>query len=193
VDGAKVTELQAAITSQQKAYADADAEMLKIEQRFNNPDIVKHCKPPRWIAIRHATMARHGAHPSPTGVWNRPATSAPTTRAASWKNWGEELSEPRYGAITVVTRSAKPEYHVGFYTGMSEKNVADGVEEVEVKGKDGTITKKTKKKFRKVKMVRLLSGNFSRMVRDFPAGRWTRPTIQPCIWYRTAGPPKRKT
>ncbi|RZT10049.1 TIGR02594 family protein [Duganella sp. CF402] len=181
VDGAKVAELQAAITSQQKAYADADAEMLKIEQRFNNPDIVKY--------LQTTSLDRDTARDDGTS-WCSSFTNwcmeqagyigTDDAQAVSWKNWGEQLSEPRYGAITVVTRSTKPEYHVGFYTGTTEKNVEDGVEEVEVKGKDGTITKKTKKKFRKVKVVRLLSGNFSRMVRDF-AGWTVDPADDPAL------------
>ncbi|MYM66914.1 TIGR02594 family protein [Pseudoduganella sp. FT55W] len=181
VDAAKVAELQAAITSQQKAYADADAEMLKIEQRFNNPDIVKY--------LQTTSLDRDAARDDGT-AWCSSFTNwcmeqagyigTDDAQAVSWKNWGEQLSEPRYGAITVVTRSTKPEYHVGFYTGTTEKNVEDGVEEVEVKGKDGTITKKTKKKFRKVKVVRLLSGNFSRMVRDF-AGWTVDPADDPAL------------
>jgi len=181
VDGAKVAELQAAITGQQKAYADADAEMLKIEQRFNNPDIVKY--------LQTTSLDRDAARDDGTS-WCSSFTNwcmeqagyigTDDAQAVSWKNWGEQLSEPRYGAITVVTRSTKPEYHVGFYTGTTEKNVEDGVEEVEVKGKDGTITKKTKKKFRKVKVVRLLSGNFSRMVRDF-AGWTVDPADDPAL------------
>ena len=180
-DDAKVAELRTTIASQQKAYADADAEMLKIEQRFNNPDIVKY--------LQTTTLDRDAARDDGTS-WCSSFTNwcmeqagyigTDDAQAASWKNWGEQLSEPRYGAITVVTRSTKPEYHVGFYTGMTEKNVADGVEEVEVKGKDGTITKKTKKKFKKVKMVRLLSGNFSRMVRDF-AGWTVDPADDPAL------------
>lgn len=180
-DAGKVAELQATIASQQKAYADADAEMLKIEQRFNNPDIVKY--------LQTTTLDRDTARDDGT-AWCSSFTNwcmeqagyigTDNALAESWKNWGEQLSEPRYGAITVVTRSAKPEYHVGFYTGTTEKNVEDGVEEVEVKGKDGTITKKTKKKFRKVKMVRLLSGNFSRMVRDF-AGWTVDPADDPAL------------
>jgi uncharacterized protein (TIGR02594 family) len=180
-DDAKVAELQATITSQQKAYTDADAEMLKIEQRFNNPDIVKY--------LQTTTLDRDTARDDGTS-WCSSFTNwcmeqagyngTDNALAASWKNWGEEITEPRYGAITVVTRSTKPEYHVGFYTGMTEKNVADGVEEVEVKGKDGTVTKKTQKKFKKVKMVRLLSGNFSRMVRDF-AGWTVDPADDPAL------------
>ncbi|MHA4866233.1 TIGR02594 family protein [Duganella sp. PWIR1] len=180
-DDAKLAELRETITREQKGYADADAAMLKIEQRFNNPDIVKY--------LQTTTLERDTARDDGTS-WCSSFTNwcmeqagyngTDDARAISWKDWGEQISEPRYGAITVVTRSTKPEYHVGFYTGTTEKNVADGVEEVEVKGKDGTITKKTKKKFRKVKMVRLLSGNFSRMVRDF-AGWTVDPADDPAL------------
>ncbi|MTV41520.1 TIGR02594 family protein [Duganella radicis] len=172
-DAAKIAALQADIGTQQKAYADADAAMLKIEQDFNNPDIVKY--------LQTTTLDRDAARNDAT-AWCSSFTNwcmeqagyigTDDALAESWKNWGEEISEPRYGAITVVTRSANPvQYHVGFYVGMGEKTMADGEEEVEVKAKDGTVTKKKKKKFKKVKAVRLLSGNYSRMIKE-DAG-WT--------------------
>jgi hypothetical protein len=180
VDGAKVTELQAAITSQQKAYADADAEMLKIEQRFNNPDIVKY--------LQTTSLDRDTARDDGTS-W-----------CSSFTNWcmeqagyigtddaGRVVEKLGRGAERAALRRhyrGHPLRETGipcwFLHRHERKNVADGVEEVEVKGKDGTITKKTKKKFRKVKMVRLLSGNFSRMVRDF-AGWTVDPADDPAL------------
>ncbi|WP_343733113.1 TIGR02594 family protein [Duganella sp.] len=180
-DAAIISALQADIASQQKAYADADAAMLKIEQDFNNPDIVKY--------LQSTTLDRDMARNDAT-AWCSSFTNwcmeqagyigTDNALAESWKDWGQEISEPRYGAITVVTRSTKPEYHVGFYTGMGEKTLPDGVEEFEVKGKDGSVTKKTKKKFKKVKAVRLLSGNYSRMVKE-DAGWTVDPADDPAL------------
>jgi len=170
-DAAKVAALQADISAQQKA--DADAAMLKIEQDYNNPDIVKY--------LQTTTLDRDAARNDAT-AWCSSFTNwcmeqagyigTDDALAESWKKWGEEISEPRYGAITVVTRSADPvQYHVGFYVGMGEKNIVEGEEEFEVKGKDGKVTKKTRKKYKKVKAVRLISGNYSRMIKE-DAG-WT--------------------
>lgn len=167
-DTTKVAALHADISAQQKAYADADTAMLEIEQAFNNPDIVKY--------LQTTTLDRDTARNDAT-AWCSSFTNwcieqagyigTDNALAESWKSWGEEISEPRYGAITVVTRSANPtQYHVGFYVGMGEKSVADGEEEVEVKGKDGSVTKQTKKKRKRVKAVRLLSGNYSRMIKE---------------------------
>jgi uncharacterized protein (TIGR02594 family) len=180
-DAAKISALQADIASQQKAYADADAAMLKIEQDFNNPDIVKYLQSTKL----DRDMARNDATAWCSSFTNWCMEQAgyigtDDALAESWKDWGQEISEPRYGAITVVTRSTKPEYHVGFYTGMGEKILPDGVEEVEVKGKDGSVTKKTKKKFKKVKAVRLLSGNYSRMVKE-DAGWTVDPADDPAL------------
>ncbi|HEX5343550.1 MAG TPA: TIGR02594 family protein [Duganella sp.] len=172
-DAAKVAALQADISAQQKAYADADAAMLKIEQDYNNPDIVKYLQ----TTSLDRDAARNDATPWCSSFTNWCMEQAgyigtDDARAESWKTWGQEISEPRYGAITIVTRSADPvQYHVGFYVGMGEKDIADGEEEFEVKGKDGKVTKKTRKRFRKVKAVRLLSGNYSRTIME-DAG-WT--------------------
>lgn len=167
-DSAKLAALQAQIDQQHQAAADADAAMLKIEQDYNNPDIVKY--------LQSTTLDRDMARSDATSWCSSFANwcmeqagyiGTDNALAASWKDWGEELTEPRYGAITVVTRSADPvQYHVGFFVGMAEKSVPDGEEEVEVKAKDGTVTRKTKKKFKKVKAVRLLSGNYSRMIKE---------------------------
>ncbi len=85
--------------------------------------------------------------------------------AISWANWGEKIDEPRYGAITVVTRDYG-KHHVGFFLSIVEKDVTIGVEEVEVTGKDGKTRKKKVKKTKKVKYVRLLSGNYSNLVKE---------------------------
>lgn len=167
-DSAKLSALQAQIDQQHQAAADADAAMLKIEQDYNNPDIVKY--------LQSTSLDRDAARSDATSWCSSFANwcmeqagyiGTDNALAASWNNWGEELTEPRYGAITVVTRSADPvQYHVGFFVGIAEKSVPDGEEEVEVKAKDGTVTRKTKKKFKKVKAVRLLSGNYSRMIKE---------------------------
>lgn len=172
-DSAKLAALQAQIDQQRQAAADADAAMLKIEQDYNNPDIVKY--------LQSTTLDRDMARNDDT-AWCSSFTNwcmeqagyigTDNALAESWKDWGEELTEPRYGAITVVTRAANPtKYHVGFYIGMGEKSVPDGEEVVEVKAKDGSVSKKTKKKFKKVKAVRLLSGNYSNMIKEDTA--WT--------------------
>lgn len=172
-DTARIESLQADIDKQKKAYADADAAMLKIEQDYNNPDIITYL---------HTTSLTGDMPRNDDTSWcsafanwcmkQAGYTGSNDALAESWLKWGEELTEPRYGAVTVVTRAANPtKYHVGFYIGMGERNVPDGEEEVEVKAKDGTVTKKMKKKFKKVKAVRLLSGNYSNMIKEDTA--WT--------------------
>lgn len=92
--------------------------------------------------------------------------------AESWKEWGEEMKEPRYGAIVVVTRATNPtKYHVGFFLNFGKRNILDGEEEIEVKGKNGELIKKKKKKFKQVDVVSLLSGNYSDQVKE--GNEWT--------------------
>ena len=83
---------------------------------------------------------------------------------------GEKISEPRYGAITVVTRSAEPLlYHVGFYVGLGKEYIKDGDEAV--LDKKGNDTGKRRPKRKAVDAVNLLSGNFSSRIREF--ADWT--------------------
>ena len=163
-DSAKIAALEAEIAAQKAAYATADENMLKLEVPYNDPEIITY--------LQSTTLSRDMARNDRT-AWCSSFTNWVMEQAGykgtndalaeSWKNWGEEISEPRYGAITVVTREANPtKYHVGFFVGIGEMTVPDGVEPV--KDKKGNDTGKVKKKFKKVKAVRLLSGNYSHTI-----------------------------
>ena len=93
--------------------------------------------------------------------------------ASSWLNWGEEIAEPRYGAITIVTRAKSPNvlYHMGFFLRIDKKNIEIGEEEVEKIGRDGKAKKIKKKKYKSVDAVNILSGNYSDKIRE--ASGWT--------------------
>ena len=53
----------------------------------------------------------------------------------------------------------------------SHKSVPDRYEEIEVPDKQGKVTRKKKPKSKKIKMVRLLSGNMSERIREL--SEWT--------------------
>ena len=170
-DQDKIAALQAEITVQQQAAAEADKAMLEIEKDFNNPDIVKY--------LQTTSLGRDAARKDETSWcssyvnWCMEQAGYRGTDdagASSWLNWGEKISEPRYGAITVVTRSAQPLlYHVGFYVGMGKKYIKDGDEAV--LDKKGNDTGKRRPKRKAVDAVNLLSGNFSSRIREF--ADWT--------------------
>lgn len=56
-------------------------------------------------------------------------------------------------------------------TNVWEKTVNDGEEEVDVVGENGVVTKRKKRKTKKVDTVRLLSGNYSRQIKE--GDEWT--------------------
>ncbi|NRR30293.1 TIGR02594 family protein [Oxalobacteraceae bacterium] len=170
-DADKIAGLEKEIATQDKASADADAAMLEIEKKYNNPDILEY--------LQTTTLARDNKDMSRSDetAWCSSFTNwcmeqagyvgTDSALADSWVKWGVEITEPRYGCITVVTRSIKPQYHVGFYVGSGQMNVLDKIEDVEsVNKKTGEKTVKKVKKFKKVDAVRLLSGNFSGTVKE---------------------------
>lgn len=149
--------------------------MLEIEKKYNNPEILKYL---------HSTTVSQSLARNDDTVWCSSFTNwcieqagykgTKNALAESWKDWGDEISEPRYGAVTVVTRAKTKKgflYHVGFFLGIIEKNVNDGFEEIEKNDKKGNIYKVKKAKFRKVKYKKLLSGNFSNTIIEF--AEWT--------------------
>lgn len=167
----RINELESKISEQKNIRDAADKKMQEIEKTYNNSDIVKYlqstnldCDAARddhtsWCAsfVNWCIEATGKYH----GLKNDAAS------AESWRKWGEKISEPKYGAITITTRASNPvKYHVGFFTGIQEKNIEDGQVEVEVKTKDGTVKKVKKTKFKKVKSVRLLSGNMTNQIRE---------------------------
>lgn len=160
--------LQADIARQQAAYDAADAAMLKIEEPYNNKDIVRYLQ--STDLNRDAARDDNTAWCSSFANWCMEQAGYKGTDSAlaeSWVNWGQKIDEPRYGAITVVTRSANPvKYHVGFYVGMGQLRVPDGEEEI--KDKKGQGTGKMRKKTRMVKAVSLISGNYSDQVKEAP-------------------------
>ncbi len=87
--------------------------------------------------------------------------------AKSWITWGAELTVPRYGAITVVKRSAT-QFHVGFFVGITKKSVQDGWDTVEVKGK-----KKKIPKMKQVDYVTLIGGNQGKIGEITESASWT--------------------
>lgn len=167
----KIKELQEEISIQEAAKNKAAKNMEKIEAQYNDQNILKYLK-----------SAKLGTNPGSPGTRDATAWCASFVnwclqqegfvgpkdagRAESWKNWGQELSEPKYGAITVVTRGVD-KYHVGFYTGIVQKNVRDGEEEIEIKGKNGALKKIKRPKIIKVDHVRLLSGNMSFTIKEY--------------------------
>lgn len=174
-DQGTVSTLQESLKVQQKISDDNDNEMLEIEKKYNNPEILKYL---------HSTTVSQSLARNDDTAWCSSFTNwcieqagykgTKNALAESWKDWGDEISEPRYGAITVVTRAKTKKgflYHVGFFLGIIEKNVNDGFEEIEKNDKKGNIYKVKKAKFRKVKYVKLLSGNFSNTIIEF--AEWT--------------------
>ncbi|MDO8653129.1 MAG: TIGR02594 family protein [Undibacterium sp.] len=172
-DAQKITELELKIKEQQTVRDDADEKMQEIEHVYNNSDIVKY--------LQSTTLTRDLSRDDETAWCSSFANwcveksgyhGTGNALAESWMKWGEKIEEPRYGAITVTTRASNPvKYHVGFYLGIGKKTVNDGEEEIEVKGRGGVLIKQKRKKTRKVDTVRLLSGNYSRQVKE--GDEWT--------------------
>lgn len=167
----KITEIEGKIKDQETARDAADARMMEIEKKYNDEDIVKYLQ----STGLNRDMARDDftSWCSSFTNWCVEQTKYQGTRDAlanSWLTWGEEIKEPRYGAITVVTRGVG-QYHVGFFLHIGEKSVPDGEEELEVNGKDGKPVKKKIKKSKLVEHVHLLSGNFSRQIKE--GNEWT--------------------
>lgn len=162
----RVQELNAEIAKQDAAAAAADKTMLQIEAPYNNQDILKY--------LQTTTLERKMSRNDST-AWCASFTNwcleqagyrgTDNALADSYIKWGQIIDEPRYGAITVVTRNFG-QYHVGFFLGIVEKNVKIGEEEIEVTGKDGKVRKKKVAKMKKAKYVKLLSGNYSDKVID---------------------------
>lgn len=165
-DEGAVAALQAEVARQQTAYDTADAAMLKAEEQYNNKDIVRYLQ--STDLNRDAARDDNTPWCSSFANWCMEQAGYNGTDSASadsWLKWGQEISEPRYGAITVVTRMANPvKYHVGFYVGMGQLRVPDGEEEI--KDKKGQGTGKMRKKTRMVKAVNLISGNYSDQVKE---------------------------
>lgn len=152
------------IAQHEKTAADADKEMLLIEPKYNNQDILKYLRTVKWADARDEDTPWCASFVN----WCLLQAGIKGTNnagAESYVNWGEEISEPKYGAITVVKRGANS-YHVGFFTGITNKSVSDGYEEIESTDKQGKVTKTRKKKSKTIKMVRLLSGNMSERIRE---------------------------
>lgn len=159
-DAAKLKALSEQIEEQQEIVKESDDRMREIEKIYNNEDIVKYLESTglerdqarndetAWCASYVNWCVKQAGFSGPKGA---PA-------AESWKNWGIELKEPRYGAITVVTR-AQGKYHVGFFTGITEKEQTVGFEDVETVDKKGKKTMQKKPIKKNIKFVKLLSGN----------------------------------
>jgi uncharacterized protein (TIGR02594 family) len=175
-DPKRIAEIKALTAEQEDIRDKADKAMQDIESQYNNADIIKYLNS---TTLKGGEMARDDATAwcSSFANWCMEQAGYKGTdnaMADSWVNWGEEIAEARYGAVTVVKRGEYMDkkkglvtlYHVGFYTGIVEKKVQTGTEEVEVKGK-----KVKKPVFTKVKYVRLLSGNMSNTVREL--SEWT--------------------
>lgn len=170
-DSKKITTLEQKIKEQEDIRDIANAKMLEIEKQYNDEDIVKYLQ----STSLSNDMARDDstAWCSAFANWCVEQTKyhgSRNAKADSWLTWGEEIEEPRYGAITVVTRGAG-KYHVGFLLHIGKKNVPDGEEEIEVKGKDGKTTKRMRKKYREMEVVRLLSGNQTDQIKE--DSEWT--------------------
>jgi uncharacterized protein (TIGR02594 family) len=170
-DGKKITELQQKVKEHEAIRDQADQDMQEIENKYNNPDIVKYLKSTS-LAKENRDAARSDSTPwcSSFANWCVEMSGYHGTGSAaadSWLKWGEKIEKPKYGAITITTRSSNPvKFHVGFFLGMGQKKVEDGEEEVEVKGKNGKIEKRKKKKYRDIDVVRLLSGNFKDQIAE---------------------------
>jgi len=172
----KISDLEDKIRQQEEIRDNADKKMRELELPYNNSEILKYLNS---TSLSGSELARNDGTAWCSSFVNwclikAGVSGTNNALADSWKNWGRELSEPKYGAITVVTR-AKTEkdylYHVGFFLGIVEKNIPDGFEEIEQKDKNGNVKIVKKRKFRKVKHVNLLSGNFSRTISEF--ADWT--------------------
>lgn len=165
-DSKKMGELEQKVKGLEAIRDQADVEMQDIEREFNNPDIVKYLQStsmdkdaarndatPWCASFANWCIEKSGYHGTGNGA------------AESWLHWGKEIREPKYGAITITTRASNPvRYHVGFFLGFDKKKVSDGEEEIEVKGKNGKLEKRRRKKYRDIDVVRLLSGNYSNQV-----------------------------
>lgn len=172
-DAKKISELQQKVKEQEAIRDQADQDMQEIEKEYNNKDIVKY--------LQSTSLSKDAARDDATAWCSSFANwcieqagyhGTGNAAAESWLHWGEKIDEPKYGAITITTRASNPvKYHVGFFIGIGHDQIVDGEEEVEVKGKNGEITKRKKKKHRDVETVRLLSGNYSSQVRE--GHEWT--------------------
>ncbi|MET3117226.1 uncharacterized protein (TIGR02594 family) [Undibacterium sp. GrIS 1.8] len=172
-DHSKILERQQKIAENESIREEADQKMQEIEKKYNNEDIVKY--------LQSTNLDRDMARDDSTAWCSSFANwcveqsgyrGSNSAAAESWKEWGEEMKEPRYGAIVVVTRATNPtKYHVGFFLNFGKRNILDGEEEIEVKGKNGELIKKKKKKFKQVDVVSLLSGNYSDQVKE--GNEWT--------------------
>lgn len=170
-----IEKLERTLKEHENARDEADRNMRIIEEKYNDPNIVKYLSSTTTPTARDDSTAWCSSFTN----WCLKQSGYKGTDNAgadSWLNWGKKLDEPKYGAITVVTRAKVPVskqhptgylYHVGFFVGFVDKNVADGFEEVKVVGKNGEEKVTKKKKYKKVKYITLLSGNFSRTIREF--------------------------
>lgn len=168
-DAEKIKKIENEIQQQESIKHDASEKMSEQEKKYNNQDILKYLKSTGmesgpgqvgtldetfWCASFVNWCLQDSGYVGP----KLPA------RAESWKDWGRELKEPLYGAITIVTR--KGGFHIGFFTGIVQKNILDGFEEVEQKNRKGEVVKVKKPKFKKINYVRLLSGNMTHRIRE---------------------------
>lgn len=174
-DPVQIAALQAEIVACKKAYAEADAAMRVIEKTMSNPDIIKYLE--STDSGGDIVRTDESAWCASFVNWCLAQAGYSGVRSAAgarfWVNYGVELSEPKYGAITIVTRGRPDKkgiypHHIGFFLGITQKRVSDGYDEVESIDKK-TGEKKVKKvpKFKMVDMVKLLSGNMSSRIREF--------------------------
>ncbi|MET3135464.1 uncharacterized protein (TIGR02594 family) [Oxalobacteraceae bacterium GrIS 1.11] len=167
-DEKKIDALEKSVKEQEVIRDKSNSEMLEIEEKYNNKDILKYFRS-TGLADDAARNDRNSWCSSYINWCMEQAGFHGTgsAAAASWLNWGEKIDEPRYGAITVTTRGINPvKYHVGFFLGIGHKNVADGEEEIKEKGKHGEDIVKKRKKIKSVETVRLLSGNYSQKIKE---------------------------
>lgn len=168
-DAEKVKKIGDEIQKQESIKQDASKKMSELEKKYNNQDILKYLKStgmesgPGQVGTVDETFwcASFVNWCLQASGYVGPKLAA---RAESWKDWGRELKEPVYGAITIVTR--KGGFHIGFFSGIVQKNFPDGFEEVEQKNKKGEIVKVKKPKFKKINYVKLLSGNMTHRIRE---------------------------
>lgn len=159
---------QLEVLKQEKLKNYADDKMLELEKQFNDENIINYLQ----STSLNRDLARNDATAWCSSFVNwcvKQAGYAGTDNALaeSWLDWGERLVEPKYGAITITTRSSNPVlYHVGFYTGVRDVSVKIGKEEVEIKTK-GEIRKIYRDKYKKVKKVILISGNMSNSIIEY--------------------------
>ncbi|MES2050041.1 MAG: TIGR02594 family protein [Pseudomonadota bacterium] len=169
-DKQKISELEKKIVNQKKIHDEADQEMKELEKKYNNQDVIKYLQSTsldRDLAREDGT-SWCGSFVNWCMVKSSYLGATNSQQAKAWLTWGEKIEEPRYGAITVTTRSRNPvEYHVGFYTGIQIKNVPDGSEEITITSKSGEAKVKKRPKFKKISYVRLLSGNMTHSIKEY--------------------------